>query len=1297
MNCRIRNVALLLFVFVLATGLASAQRTPQIPALYSSSGNPLLQPWNVRAEFEGPNTADFFNSINNPASPNASLMANPQIAVGPDEMLLVANSQIWRLPNGVAPGVIPTGLYPGAALIGGQAFGAQRASLDNWIGAAALANLCPTGNTDPSGLIDSANTRSAVSCQIDNATVTYDQMHGRFLVLFTVVDTGMTFDVNTQSFRLTRPRKASWVLVVSQFAVLVDQACFQGTTTSAGCTPPIPGSGVNAAGSFAFITPTPSSGIVTGGINTSIWRIVYGNDLTALGGDGFGSNKASGAGAWVGSVGVGNINSLPAIAGSSDSFDCRPGAVAAINAVPATVCYLPTGARIGVDNDTVTITSPVINGNINGANLSLTYDPTGLMSAATPPVLSMPGYAGTRVRVIKKTGLYQATPALAAANQYAALLTDKIAGTYYDMFTSTAVVAGVPTAVVNVPPIPWTLVLNNVDCQPASQPNLANEDSISAAGAAGPPAGLGTTALCRMTPVFFEPAHLRGRAQASFSNLMIPGYAPATSQTYLVGAVSSPVAQRRVYVQGVQEITGASIPTFNFFGNIPFYPYLTGLTGITTNQPNGVADPVALPSTFANPDPVSQSNFRAGEIPGSTVAPNLFVGDSRPHNVIFREGYLYDARVVTTTPAVPVGTGQNQFPQASLSTTTKYEIIEKLCSPFAACPAFPAITSPTCTETLGSPNLTGACTTAAVLPGMAATAVGIPSGAVVLKVLVNASNVVTAIVLSANATQSGSVTVTFGKVQVGNPYLVYQQYWQNTNAFAPMFDIPANVVTFGVGTPYNALNFLEKLFVATTVPPLAGLPDTLYATAPAGTPTALLGDFGFGDPRTRITYGASGLTPTQLAAGTNCYSNQLSPGGPISGQTNNPRAWASLWDTRCGVDVTDTNPQVRDPYTGRVIDMSVTQANPAGLAAYTFRGGEAIDPNDGSLWNFGAYAMKRDASVTALAHWGTFGANYKLSFPSTDVYGNTTVLFSDIAGVPEQNFIQIAINNGLVPSLANAAGIPVAPPNSLPIPFAGVNSVLYGTAAGAMPIPAGVTPPGNAPAAGTFGLNDLVTRREMAYWIVKSIMDDNAINVYLQNTASLNGVVGTGASAASFADVPTTDSGWRYIEVMARKGYTSGCFAGVTRQYCPDYISTRRDLAAFMIRAKFGNVFGSALSGCAFNFTNGTTSPANSIFPPAITTTCNSSDSGDNFALFVTGLPYFTDNPTETGNFWYPFLQKMRELRITNGTYLGPASDGRSGTYTIGANALPPVSGAGSEGNLTRRQLVTFMVRGFFL
>src|SRR6478736_6236600 len=131
-------------------------------------------------------------------------------------------------------------------------------------------------------------------------------MHGRFLVLFTVVDTGMTFSSTSQSFVLTRPRKSSWVLVVSRFAVLVDQACFQATTTT-GCAaqPNVPTPlGPNPAGAFAFTSPTASFGSNTSSVNTDLWRIVYGNSLNALGSDGFGSNKAH-AGAWVGTVGVG--------------------------------------------------------------------------------------------------------------------------------------------------------------------------------------------------------------------------------------------------------------------------------------------------------------------------------------------------------------------------------------------------------------------------------------------------------------------------------------------------------------------------------------------------------------------------------------------------------------------------------------------------------------------------------------------------------------------------------------------------------------------------------------------------------------------------------------------------------------------------------------------------------------------------------------------------------------------------------------------------------------------------------
>ena len=60
-----------------------------------------------------------------------------------------------------------------------------------------------------------------------------------------------------------------------------------------------------------------------------------------------------------------------------------------------------------------------------------------------------------------------------------------------------------------------------------------------------------------MTPVFFEPAHLRGRPQASFSNSLFPGL--NSSQSYLVGAISSPVAQQSLYLATIWEYSPVSL------------------------------------------------------------------------------------------------------------------------------------------------------------------------------------------------------------------------------------------------------------------------------------------------------------------------------------------------------------------------------------------------------------------------------------------------------------------------------------------------------------------------------------------------------------------------------------------------------------------------------------------------------------------------------------------------------------------------------------------------------------------
>jgi hypothetical protein len=1103
--------------------------------------------------FEGPNATDYFNF-----QQNFNLLANPQIAVGPEDILMVVNAQIFRTPNGNAPGVTPTNLYPNYTALGGQANAYQRSFLDNWIGEAALNQLCPTGSPSTAGGVpaDTANTRSTITCRIENSEVKYDQMHGRFLVLFSVIDTGLTFDPGTQGYRVTRPRKASWVLVVSRFAVLLDQACIQGTQPVSAC----PGTSVaNPAGTNAFATPTPGTASNTGGINANLWAIYYGNDLGGIGGDGFGSNAASAG------VGAGNINALPGIGGASASFDCSAGAIYPTTTVGTKVCYFPTAARLGIDNDTVTIASPVINANVNSLDVSSTYNPAGG---------KFPAYAGTRIRVIKKSAIYNFKTPLAAGNQYTGTEIAKTSGDYYDLYTSPAA-NGTPFVDTNAPlgpPKPFTALLGTNQC--TSGTNYAATGGI----------------IDACTPVFYEPAHLRGRAMATFSNSLTIG-----SQTYLLGTVSTTSYRQDLFVQGIRDIY-ASAAGSNTFSALPFYPILQ--TGVTNTNPSvGVPSAVNTNSFFTNPGTVSQQTYRGS---GLGTAPNLYVGDNRPHSVIFREGHLYDARVAS------VLNPQAILPGTALTATVAYDIIQKL-----------------------------------------------------------------------NGTGPGAL---------GTPVTVLTTQWQNSQVFAPMFDVPANVKLIGQVTPSGILPYLEKVFAATTFPPLAGFPVSTTASA--------WDSFsGTGDPRSRETFGATGVPPVQLPAQANCFNYQLNPGQPLttsatagtssSVATNAAISWASLFDIRCGQDATDSNPQLQDPISGSV----------TGQYAFTVRGSASIDPNDGSMWEFGAYAQKRNTGIGSVAHWGTMVANYKMTAPSAvDEYGNATNTYSDISGLPEAQFISIAVNVGLTPNLGSTT-FPTAAPNITPLPFAGSNTTLY---PGGSPVQ-GPNQPGAAPANGTFGPNDYVTRREMAAWIVKSQMDEAAIASYLQSTSSLNGV--PGANNTSFADVPTSDPGFRYIEVMARRGYTSGCAAGAARRYCPDYISTRKDLAVFMIRAKFSNVFPSVLSGCSFAFVGGTTPTGPStIFPPALTTSCGGS--GDNFGLFVTGLKYFDDNPAVTGNDEYAYLQKMRELRITNGTYLGPLNDARNGHYArgpVGFTSLPSSDSVDNTlGYLLRKQVASFMVRGFF-
>src|SRR5207302_7035332 len=111
---------------------------------------------------------------------------------------------------------------------------------------------------------------------------------------------------------------------------------------------------------------------------------------------------------------------------------------------------------------------------------------------------------------------------------------------------------------------------------------------------------------------------------ASFSNDPLGGSA------YMLGATSSDTPQGSLALQAIHytQVSGGSVN-----GAMPFYPILGGAED---NFGDGTAQKISVPP-YQNPLGVPQS----GPAP-------LFVGDDRPQRVIYREGHLYDARVVAS-------------------------------------------------------------------------------------------------------------------------------------------------------------------------------------------------------------------------------------------------------------------------------------------------------------------------------------------------------------------------------------------------------------------------------------------------------------------------------------------------------------------------------------------------------------------------------------------------------------------------------------------------------------------------
>jgi hypothetical protein len=260
----------------------------------------------------------------------------------------------------------------------------------------------------------------------------------------------------------------------------------------------------------------------------------------------------------------------------------------------------------------------------------------------------------------------------------------------------------------------------------------------------------------------------------------------------------------------------------------------------------------------------------------------------------------------------------------------------------------------------------------------------------------------------------------------------------------------------------------------------------------------------------------------------------------IGGIATSKVVYAGLYDMRCGVDVFDNQQNFRDPVTGQIVTKIPGSENLLTAITPSLRGGASTDPNNGSLWNFGLYATRRFSGVGNGGQLGSYVANYDLAFPNTDPYGNSTSFFTDCSSAASCAFfvpVQIAAQLGLATAKAD----------------------------------------------GSVGLGDTVLRQEMAKLVVLSMMDEKAITAYLNATGGCTTSFSDVASDCSGAVVPAAASAgsyWRYIETMYRKRITTGCFADDARQsFCPTNPLTRGQMAVFLIRAKFSNVYPSVISG----------------------------------------------------------------------------------------------------------------------
>ena len=157
--------------------------------------------------------------------------------------------------------------------------------------------------------------------------------------------------------------------------------------------------------------------------------------------------------------------------------------------------------------------------------------------------------------------------------------------------------------------------------------------------------------------------------------------------------------------------------------------------------------------------------------------------------------------------------------------------------------------------------------------------------------------------------------------------------------------------------------------------------------------------------------------------------------------------------------------------------------------------------------------------------------------------------------------------------------------------------------------------------------------------------------------------------AATFVDVPASHWAYEYIEAIYSNGITRGCSQNPL-MYCPGQNVTRGQMAAFIIRAKYGENFSytatsyftdvpsthtffkyvQKLKDDGITAVSGTYGVDNEVTRGQMAALIIRAKHGEDFSY--TATPYFSDVPST--HTFFKYVQKMKDAGITavTGNYM---------------------------------------------